>query len=123
VSRPEPDRAISPTVIRLCRPSGYAGREKPSQCRVRCRQETTVPKSRVRKKSVYTPPPRTAKAKFSPPWLAPTMLASLLIGLAWIAAYYISGGSLPGLGSLGAWNLVIGFGFIIFGVALSTKWR
>jgi hypothetical protein len=90
---------------------------------VRCPQETTVPKSRVRKKSVYTPPPRTAKAKFSPPWLAPTMLASLLIGLAWIAAYYISGGSMPGLGSLGAWNLVIGFGFIIFGVALSTKWR
>ena len=82
-----------------------------------------MPKSRVRKKSVYTPPPRTAKAKFSPPWLAPTMLAALLIGLAWIAVFYVTGGSVPGLRTLGTWNLVVGFGFIIFGVALSTKWR
>jgi hypothetical protein len=90
---------------------------------VRCRQETTVPKSRVRKKSVYTPPPRTAKAKFSPPWLAPSMIAALLIGLAWISAYYVTGGSMPGLSALGAWNLVVGFGFIILGVGLSTRWR
>jgi hypothetical protein len=82
-----------------------------------------VPKSRVRKKSVYTPPPRTAKAKFSPPWLAPAMLASLLLGLAWIAAFYVSGGNMPGLRVLGSWNLAIGFSFIIFGVVLSTKWR
>ena len=82
-----------------------------------------MPKSRVRKKSVYTPPPRTAKAKFSPPWLAPTMLAALLIGLAWIAVFYVTGGSVPGLRTLGTWNLVVGFGFIIFGVALSTRWR
>jgi hypothetical protein len=90
---------------------------------VRGPQETTVPKSRVRKKSVYTPPPRTAKAKFSPPWLAPTMLACLLIGLAWIAVFYITGGTVPGMRALGDWNLVIGFGFIIIGVGLSTKWR
>ena len=29
-----------------------------------------MPKSRVRSKAVYTPPPRSAKAKVSPPWLA-----------------------------------------------------
>jgi cell division protein CrgA len=90
---------------------------------VRCRQETTVPKSKVRKKSVYIPPPKTAKAKFSPPWLAPTMLALLLIGLAWIAVFYVSGGTIPGMRTLGDWNLVVGFGFIIGGVVLSTKWR
>lgn len=82
-----------------------------------------MPKSRVRKKSVYTPPPRTAKAKFSPPWLAPTMLAALIFGLAWIAVYYISGGNIPGIRTLGSWNLLVGFGFIIFGVVLSTRWR
>jgi hypothetical protein len=117
------DRPISPTAIRPWLPTDYAGRETASQCRVRCRQETTVPKSRVRKKSVYTPPPRTAKAKFSPPWLAPAMLASLLLGLAWIAVFYITGGSIPGMSVIGDWNLVVGFGFIIFGVVLSTKWR
>lgn len=81
-----------------------------------------MPKSRVRTKSVYTPPQRTAKAKVSPRWLVPAMLACLLIGLAWIALFYVTQGSLP-ISALGDWNLVVGFGFIIAGVVLSTKWR
>jgi hypothetical protein len=86
-------------------------------------QETIVPKSRVRDKRVYTPPPkRGGKAKVSPRWLVPTMLACLLVGLAWIALYYVTGGKLP-IESLGAWNLAVGFALIIGGVGLSTKWR
>jgi hypothetical protein len=81
-----------------------------------------VPKSRVRSKAVYTPPPSRAKAKVSPRWLVPTMLGCLLVGLAWIALYYITGGTLPA-SALGAWNLMVGFALIIVGVALSTKWR
>jgi hypothetical protein len=50
------------------------------------------------------------------------MVALLLVGLAWIALFYVTGGSLPA-SPLGDWNLVVGFGFIIGGVALSTKWR
>lgn len=80
-----------------------------------------MPKSRVRTKAVYTPPPRTAKSKVSPPWLVPTMVGCLLVGLAWIALFYVTG-SLP-IASLGSWNLAAGFVFIIGGVALSTKWR
>lgn len=82
-----------------------------------------MPKSRVRKKSVYTPPPKSNKAKVSPRWLVPTMLACLVIGLAWIAVYYITAGQAPWLGTLGDWNLVIGFAWIIAGVVLSTRWR
>ena len=81
-----------------------------------------MPKSRVRDKRVYTPPPSRAKAKVSPRWLVPTMLACLLVGLAWIALYYVTGGKLP-IESLGAWNLAVGFALIIGGVGLSTKWR
>ncbi|HWG65538.1 MAG TPA: cell division protein CrgA [Streptosporangiaceae bacterium] len=81
-----------------------------------------MPKSRVRSKAVYTPPPRSAKAKVSPPWLVPTMLACLVIGLIWIALFYITGGSLP-ISAIADWNLVVGFGFIIAGVVLSTRWR
>lgn len=81
-----------------------------------------MPKSRVRHKAVYTPPPAKAKAKVSPRWLAPTMVALLLLGLAWIALFYVTGGSLP-ISALGDWNLVVGFVFIIGGVGLSTKWR
>jgi hypothetical protein len=81
-----------------------------------------VPKSRTRSKAVYTPPPSRAKSKVSPPWLVPTMLGLLLVGLAWIALYYVTGGNLP-ISALGAWNLAVGFTLIIGGVALSTKWR
>jgi Cell division protein CrgA len=81
-----------------------------------------VPKSRVRQKAVYTPPPSRAKAKVSPRWLVPTMLGCLLVGLAWIALYYVTGGDLP-VQALGAWNLAVGFVLIIGGVGLSTKWR
>jgi hypothetical protein len=83
-----------------------------------------VPKSRVRKKTVYTPPPtRPARSKTSPPWLAPVMVACLVIGLAWIALYYITNGTVAGMSALGGWNMVIGFVLIIAGVVLSTRWR
>ncbi len=81
-----------------------------------------MPKSRTRSKAVYTPPTRTARSKVSPRWLVPTMLGCLLVGLAWIALYYITGGTLP-IEALQAWNLAVGFALIIGGVALSTRWR
>ena len=82
-----------------------------------------MPKSRTRKKAVYTPPRRSAKAKVSPRWLVPLMVACLLIGLAWIAVFYVTGGGIPGMSTIGNWNLLIGFAFIIGGVVLSTRWR
>ncbi len=81
-----------------------------------------MPKSRVRSKAVYTPPPRSSKAKVSPRWLVPTMLATLLIGLVWIVVFYVSQQSWP-IGAIGAWNLVVGFAFLVTGVVLSTRWR
>jgi uncharacterized membrane protein len=83
-----------------------------------------VPKSRVRKKAVYTPPPtRSAKKKVSPPWVAPVMIGLFLVGIGWLVAFYLTGGDMPGLRSLGNWNLLIGFSFIIGGFGMSTQWR
>ena len=81
-----------------------------------------MPKSRVRKKAVYTPPPRSSKAKVSPTWLVPTMLGCLLLGLAWIAIFYISGQTLP-IKAIDQWNLVAGFALIVAGVMLATRWH
>jgi Cell division protein CrgA len=81
-----------------------------------------VPKSRVRKTAVYTPPPRSSKAKVSPAWLAPTFVGCLLIGVAWIAIYYVSGQKYP-VPAMHQWNLVGGFVLIIAGVMLATRWR
>lgn len=82
-----------------------------------------MPKSRVRTKAVYTPPVRATKSKAGARWVAPAMLVLLLLGLAWIAVYYVTGGDLPGQDKLENWNLVIGFVVIIFGLGLATKWR
>ena len=85
-----------------------------------------MPKSRVRSKAVYTPPKRSAKAQVSPRWLVPTMVGCWLIGLIWIAVYYVTastGTNVPGMSALSNWNLLIGFGVIVIGVVLSTRWR
>lgn len=82
-----------------------------------------MPKSRVRSKAVYTPPPRAVKSKSGPRWVVPAMLTCLLLGLAWIAVFYVTGGTIPGQSALGDWNLVIGFVVIICGLGLATKWR
>jgi len=83
-----------------------------------------VPKSRARKRTVYTPPPsKAARKKVSAPWVGPTIAICLVIGLAWIVVYYLSSGSIPGVSALGAWNLVVGFAFVIAAVVLATRWR
>jgi Cell division protein CrgA len=84
-----------------------------------------VPKSRVRRKPVYTPPPTQSSRRrnVSPVWLAPTMIGCLVVGLVWISLYYITQADMPVLRTLGGWNLVGGFALIVAGVVLATKWR
>ena len=84
-----------------------------------------MPKSRIRKKADYTPPPakQTASIKLdSRSWVAPVMLAMFLLGLAWIVLFYVTDGSLP-ISALGNWNIVVGFGFIAAGFGVSTQWK
>jgi hypothetical protein len=82
-----------------------------------------VPKSKVRPKAAYTPPPtRSAKKKVSPPWVAPLMLGLFLVGIIWLILFYVTDGKIP-ISSLGNWNLIVGFGFIIAGFGVSTQWR
>ena len=83
-----------------------------------------MPKSRVRQKAAYTPPPtRSAKKKISPPWVAPLMLGLFVVGVLWLAVFYITGGTAPLIDALGNWNLAVGFGFIVGGFIVSTQWH
>jgi hypothetical protein len=85
--------------------------------------EDAVPKSRVRKKAAYTPPPtRSPKKRHSPPWVTAVMLASLLIGLVWIVLFYLTNNAAPAP-PLNNWNLIVGFGFILIGCGIATQWR
>ena len=89
-----------------------------------------MPKSKVRKKSAYTPPEtvlqRSGQARVagpSPRWYAPVMVALMLVGLLWIVVYYVAGDKIPFMVSLGAWNFAIGFGAMVAGLVMSMRWR
>jgi hypothetical protein len=83
-----------------------------------------VPRSRIRRKEAFTPPPtRSGKKAVSQRWVAPAMVIFFVLGLLWLAVYYISNGDLIGMREIGAWNLAIGFALIMVGFALSTQWR
>ena len=90
-----------------------------------------MPKSKVRKRSAYTPPEgvlqsRSAQARIagpSPRWYAPVMVALMLLGLLWIVVYYVAGDRIPVMVSLSAWNFAIGFGAMVAGLVMSMRWR
>ncbi|WP_455352942.1 cell division protein CrgA [Streptomyces sp. SYSU K217416] len=86
-----------------------------------------MPKSRIRKKTEFTPPPSATRQATSikltnRSWVAPVMLALFLIGLAWIVVFYVTETRLP-VEALGNWNIVVGFGFIAAGFGVSTQWK
>jgi hypothetical protein len=88
-----------------------------------------VPISRRRKKkgtpAVATPatsPKRTAPPP-SPPWYGGLILAMFVLGIVWLLVYYLSNGGVLGLEKLGGFNLLIGFGFVVVGLGLATRWR
>lgn len=87
-----------------------------------------MPESKIRKKAAYTAPPAKSTApKVNAPWFVPVMCALFIIGLAWIVVFYVSQAQYPlgtiGKWTVGSWNLVIGFGFIMAGFAMTTRWR
>ena len=88
-----------------------------------------MPKSKIRKKEKYTTNVTKKKTSAgtsklgSGRWVAPTMIALFLIGLAWIVVFYITRGDIAVMDSIGNWNILIGFGFIGAGFVVSTRWR
>ncbi len=87
-----------------------------------------MPESKRRRKPAYTPQQSMGEHKAaklgSPTWLAPTMTACFVIGLVYIVLFYLAGPNIPVMKSLSALvNVGIGFGFIVVGFFLSTRWK
>lgn len=91
-----------------------------------------MPKSKVRKKKDYTPPPagRTPVRVAGPthPVYIGVMIAMWVIGLAWLVVSYLagpgsSGAQVPFMVPLGNWNFLIGFSLIVIGLLMTMRWR
>ena len=82
-----------------------------------------MPKSRLRRRSPYTPPGGRATTRVgSPSWLVPAMTACFVVGLLWIVVYYITQTDWP-IRSIGNWNIAVGFALIMLGFTMSTRWK
>lgn len=82
-----------------------------------------MPESKGRSKAAYTPPPRSSKAPTAnPAWFQPLMVGLLLVGLVWVVTFYIAQGAYP-IPNIGYWNLGIGFGLLLSGFVMTTRWR
>lgn len=55
-------------------------------------------------------------------WFKPVMLGFMLLGLAWILVFYISGMQYP-IPGIDSWNLAIGLGIAMIGFLMTTRWR
>jgi hypothetical protein len=73
-------------------------------------------------KSVRPAPQRTGEQAPNPVWFRPVMFGFMLLGLVWIIVFYVSGSNYP-IPSLGAGNILIGFGIMFVGFLMTTRWR
>ena len=83
-----------------------------------------MPESKPRKKPASTEPveARAKAPQGNPPWLVPTMVSLLILGLLWVVVTYLFETRYPVPG-LGNWNLAVGFAFLLAGMGLAMRWR
>lgn len=60
----------------------------------------------------------------NPVWFKPVMFGFMLLGLIWIVVYYITSATLAlPVPALGQGNIFVGFGLILVGFLMTTRWR
>lgn len=93
-----------------------------------------MPKSKVRKKSSFTPSavsrtPVKVKGGPSSVWFVALFLGLMLFGLVWLMVYQLAAtgldtpAALTWMSELGPWNYAIAFAFMITGLLLTMRWR
>ncbi|TNC27302.1 cell division protein CrgA [Amycolatopsis alkalitolerans] len=88
-----------------------------------------MPKSKVRKKTAYTPPAdrrtpvKVRAAGPSHPIYKIVMFGLMLVGLAWLVVNYIAVDKISFMSDLGNWNFAIGFALMISGLLMTMRWR
>lgn len=83
-----------------------------------------MPESKRRKKPSARQPSLSSATGGNPPWFLPAVLGLLVVGLLWVVVYYLTSGShdFP-VPPLGRWNLAVGFGMMLVGFGLLTRWK
>lgn len=60
----------------------------------------------------------------NPVWFKPVMFGFMLLGLIWIVLYYVTSSTLGlPIPALGQNNIFVGFGLILVGFLMTTRWK
>ncbi|MGH8878333.1 MAG: cell division protein CrgA [Stackebrandtia sp.] len=87
-----------------------------------------MPKSRVRKKKVYTAPaelrPKTPESTHqpSPTWVPVLAVILIVLGIGWLVTFYLTEGAFP-VAAWEYWNLAVGFAALIASLLVLSRWR
>ncbi|MDP5226923.1 MULTISPECIES: cell division protein CrgA [Arthrobacter] len=82
-----------------------------------------MPESKQRRRPKSQGSPKQEKAiKPTPGWYKILMFGLMIVGLLWIMTFYISNGVYP-VPALQMWNIGIGFGLLLLGFLMTTRWR
>lgn len=82
-----------------------------------------MPESRSRRTKTFTAPTaKTTAVQPSPRWFVGLMVGLLIGGLAWVVTYYITQGDYP-IPGIHDFNLLAGFGVLLTGFGMLTRWR
>lgn len=58
----------------------------------------------------------------NPSWFVPVMIGFFVVGFLWIMVYYISMMQYP-IPGIGWYNVLIGFGLMLIGLIMTTRWK
>lgn len=72
---------------------------------------------------VLRPRTGTPYAAGSRRWVPPAFIAVGLFGVAWLIVYYVAGQSIPGMSTLGNWNILIGMAGMAAAFIIATLWK
>lgn len=95
---------------------------KGSSAKRTSRSGNPAKRSQGRKTATYTSQSGQQTIKPNPSWFLPVLIGLLLIGLVWLVTFYVSQGAFP-VEAWANWNILIGFGFFVAGLIMSTRWR
>ena len=59
----------------------------------------------------------------TPLWYKIIMFGLMLLGLAWVVVFYISGSAMLPVPAIGNWNILVGFGLIMIGFMMTVGWH
>ena len=96
--------------------------ETPAELKARRKREQAAKRREEKAAKAEERELRAVDYQPTPTWYKVIMVGLMIVALLWIISYYLFQGLIP-IPGIGVWNLVIGLGFMLTGLIMTTRWR